>query len=248
MAGSRPVSVRRSFHDRAGTCRAGGRRRPRPRAPLPPAVVLVSLLAGVVIFLIGEQRAATADHPQPDRRVAKIALVVWIGTLVAAGHEPIFRLDFVPGFQLVLRADPLSMLFAGLSSGLWLVTTVYAIAYLERSPEPRALLRLLQHLRHRHHGHRHGGQPAHVLRVLRAAHARDLAAGGAQRHAAALRGGRTYLRYTLIGSAVFLVGLIWLYGLAGSRTSSPAARWASWVSTPRGSCAPSSCCSRSAWA
>jgi multicomponent Na+:H+ antiporter subunit D len=183
---------------------------------LPPAAVLVSLLAGVVIFLIGEQRGRLRTTLNLTAALAKIALVVWIGTLVAAGHEPIFRLDFVPGFQLVLRADPLSMLFAGLSSGLWLVTTVYAVAYLERSPNRARFFGFFSICVTATMGIAMAGNllTFFLFYELLTLSTWPLVVHSGSR--AAIRGGRTYLRYTLIGSAVFLVGLIWLYGLAGS--------------------------------
>ncbi|MFN2310298.1 MAG: monovalent cation/H+ antiporter subunit D family protein, partial [Gammaproteobacteria bacterium] len=40
----------------------------------------------------------------------------------------------LPGVELVLAADALSLLFAALSTVLWFVTTIYAVGYLEGSP------------------------------------------------------------------------------------------------------------------
>ncbi len=40
----------------------------------------------------------------------------------------------LPGLDLVLDADALSVMFVALSTVLWLVTTLYAIGYLEHSP------------------------------------------------------------------------------------------------------------------
>ncbi|MDZ7640732.1 MAG: proton-conducting transporter membrane subunit [Desulfurivibrio sp.] len=44
-------------------------------------------------------------------------------------------MPFLPGLELTLRADPLSVLFATLSAGLWFLTTLYAVGYLENSPD-----------------------------------------------------------------------------------------------------------------
>jgi multicomponent Na+:H+ antiporter subunit D len=44
------------------------------------------------------------------------------------------RVTIAPGLDLVLHADALSVLFVTLSTVLWLVTTIYAIGYLEHSP------------------------------------------------------------------------------------------------------------------
>ncbi len=53
---------------------------------------------------------------------------------VAQGHHYEARLALLPDIDLVLRADPLALLFVTLSAVLWLLTTVYAIGYLEGSP------------------------------------------------------------------------------------------------------------------
>ena len=47
---------------------------------------------------------------------------------------PAWRSPLLPGVELVLRVDTLSLLFASLSAVLWLVTTIYAIGYLEGRP------------------------------------------------------------------------------------------------------------------
>src|SRR5690606_25802906 len=44
------------------------------------------------------------------------------------------RLTFLPGADLLLRADSFGLLFVTLSAILWLVTTIYAVGYLEGSP------------------------------------------------------------------------------------------------------------------
>ncbi|MCY7313306.1 MAG: hypothetical protein LH491_06675, partial [Pseudoxanthomonas sp.] len=54
---------------------------------------------------------------------------------VRAGQTFEFRLPLMSGLELVLAVDALSLLFMSLSAGLWLLTTVYAIGYLERSPD-----------------------------------------------------------------------------------------------------------------
>jgi multicomponent Na+:H+ antiporter subunit D len=184
--------------------------------PLPIAVVLVSLVAGVAIFVIGEERRILRAALNLAAAVAKIALVAWVGALVAAGQEPIARFEFVPGFALVLRADAFSMLFAWLSAGLWLVTTVYAIAYLAGSPNQARFFGFFSICITATMGIAMAGNllTFFVFYELLTLATWPLVVHDGTR--AALRGGRTYLRYTLGGSTVFLLGLIWLYGLAGT--------------------------------
>lgn len=64
----------------------------------------------------------------------KLALVAWLIWGVFAGRVYESRLTLAPGLELVLNADALSVLFVTLSTVLWLVTTIYAIGYLEHAP------------------------------------------------------------------------------------------------------------------
>ncbi len=51
--------------------------------------------------------------------------------VVAAGGRPdVELLDMVPGLSVHLTLEPLGMIFAGIASFLWIVTTLYAIGYM----------------------------------------------------------------------------------------------------------------------
>src|SRR5690606_20499414 len=50
------------------------------------------------------------------------------------GQSYHFRHTVVHGLDLAFKADALAMLFVSLSGSLWLLTTLYAIGYLEGSP------------------------------------------------------------------------------------------------------------------
>jgi len=55
---------------------------------------------------------------------------------VAGGAIPLRVLaEPVPGFQLALHAEPLGLLYAGLASFLWFVTSIYSIGYLRAHHE-----------------------------------------------------------------------------------------------------------------
>jgi multicomponent Na+:H+ antiporter subunit D len=182
---------------------------------LPLAVVLVSLLAGIAIFALGEARSLERTILNLAAAVAKIVLVALIGRVVAVGGTPEFRIPFVPGLDLLLRADALSMLFAWLSAGLWLVTTIYAVAYLERTPDRARFFGFFSISVTATMGIAMAGN---LLTFFVFYELLTLATWPLVVHAGtreAMLAGRRYLRYTLAGGAVFLVGLIWLYGLAG---------------------------------
>ncbi len=182
---------------------------------LPFLVVMVSALAGLLIFWAGEMRQWLRTALNLFAAVAKLALVAVMGYLVWQGYQPEFRFALLPGIDFVLHADALSMLFATLSAVLWLVTTVYAVAYLERGSDRARFF---------------GFFSLCVTATMGVAMAGNLLTffifyelltlttwplvvhHGTQ---AAFAGARSYLIHTLGAGAVFLAGLIWLYSLTG---------------------------------
>ncbi len=181
----------------------------------PLLLVVVSALTGIVIFIAGERKARLRIILNLLAAVLKVLMVVLIGLLVLAGHTPEFRISLVPGLDLVLRADALSLLFATLSAVLWLVTTVYAIAYLERSPNRARFFGFFSLCVAATMGISLAGN---LLTFFIFYELLTLTTWPLVVHtgtATAIRSGRTYLRYTLSGGVLFLIGLIWLYGITG---------------------------------
>jgi len=181
----------------------------------PLALVMVSALAGLVIFIAGERRWRLRTTINLAAAVLKLLLVMLIGFLVLAGETPEFRVALVPNLDLVLRADALSLLFASLSAVLWLVTTVYAIAYLERSKNRARFFGFFSLCVTATMGVSMAGN---LLTFFIFYELLTLTTWPLVVHSgtpAAIRSGRLYLRYTLSGGVLFLIGLIWLYGLAG---------------------------------
>jgi multicomponent Na+:H+ antiporter subunit D len=170
---------------------------------------------GLVIFMLPEKAVALRITLNLGGAVLKIILLVLMMIGVFHGVEYEFRMPLVPGLDFVLHADALSLMFVNLSAVLWLATTVYAIGYLEDSPN-----------RSRFFGYfslcvtarraRHGGQPAHLPGVLRGADADDLPAGRASRHRGRAQGGARLPAYTLFGGGAVLAGTVWLYSLTGT--------------------------------
>ncbi|MEW6299402.1 MAG: proton-conducting transporter membrane subunit [Thermodesulfobacteriota bacterium] len=182
---------------------------------LPVLVLLSSLVPGLIIFFLGEEQQRTRTALNLAGAVVKIVLVgimLW-GVYHRYHYEA--RLPLLPGLDLILRADALAMLLTTLSAGLWLVTTIFAVGYLEGSP---------------HRSRFFGFFSLCVTATMGIALANNLLTffvfyelltlttyplvihrGTAQ----ALQAGRTYLVYTLTGSAVLLIGVAWLHIVAG---------------------------------
>jgi len=106
-------------------------------ALVPLAVLLSSFVTGVVILILGEERVRLRTALNLMGAVLKLGLVALMVWGVFRGHTYQTRIPFLPNMDLVLRADGMTILFSTLSALLWLLTTVYAIGYLEGSPHRR---------------------------------------------------------------------------------------------------------------
>ena len=92
--------------------------------------MLLPLVAVVLIFLFGKI---------PNIREActiTISVILFYVTCslakhVFAGERPTWVLgETMPGFEIAFTVEPLGMLFALVASGLWILTTIYAIGYM----------------------------------------------------------------------------------------------------------------------
>jgi multicomponent Na+:H+ antiporter subunit D len=184
-------------------------------AVLPLAIIATSLLAALLTFPLEEQQARLRIAINLSGAVLKLVLVAVM--VLAAMKGTLFesRLPFLPGIDLVFRADFLALLFVSLSAVLWLVTTAYAIAYLQDSP---------------HRSRFFGFFSLCVTATMGIALAGNLITFFIfyemltlvtyplvvhRGTAASLNAGRVYLLYTLGGGIALLVGIAWLHGIAG---------------------------------
>jgi multicomponent Na+:H+ antiporter subunit D len=183
---------------------------------LPLWAVLISLLACVVIFALRESRPRARMVVNLGAALAKLLLLWLMIDAIRAGELLMFRLPLLPGLELVLHADELSLLFMTLSAVLWLLTTIYAIAYLHGSPGQARFFGFFSLCVASTMGIAAAGNlfTFFIFYELLTLATWPLVAHRGD--AKSLAGARTYLVYTLSGSSLFLVGLVWLYGIAGS--------------------------------
>ncbi len=106
-------------------------------AILPLATLASSLLTAVLIFMLPEQAARTRTALNLVAALVKLLLVAWMAVGLINGQHYTVSFTVVEGLNFVLQVDTLGLTFAGLSSLLWLFTTIYAIGYLEGSPNRR---------------------------------------------------------------------------------------------------------------
>jgi multicomponent Na+:H+ antiporter subunit D len=157
--------------------------------------------------------------------VALFGLTCQLASHVFAGQRPSISLgEMMPGFELAFTVEPLGMIFALVASGLWILTTIYAIGYMR--------------------GHHEKNQTrffacfaAAIFAALGAAYAKNLFTlfiayevmtistyplvthHGDEK---ARQGGRVYLGILLSTSiAFFMLAIVWTWSVAGTLDFEP---------------------------
>jgi multicomponent Na+:H+ antiporter subunit D len=141
-----------------------------------------------------------------------VSIMLW-GVFHGESYE--ITLPLLPGVDFSLRADPLAMLFVALSSGLWFLTTIYAIGYLEGSPNRSRFFGFFSLCVTATVGIALAGN---LLTFFIFYEMLTLSTYPLVVHRGtpeSLYAGDTYLLYTLAGGAVLLVGVVWLQAIAG---------------------------------
>jgi multicomponent Na+:H+ antiporter subunit D len=97
-----------------------------------------AILIAMVLPLLGMPLIAlTGRNANVRETVTLITAALTFGTVITLvpavmdGMQPTLHIiDVIPGLALAFKVEPLGMLFALVASGLWIVTTVYAIGYM----------------------------------------------------------------------------------------------------------------------
>ncbi len=188
---------------------------------MPLWVVLSSLLAAVIILILGEPWHRTRVIINLIAAVIKIVLVGIMLWGVARGDIFGFNLKLLPGVELQLHADALTMLLSTLSAILWLVTTIYAIGYLEKSANRARFFGFFSLCVAATMGVATAGN---LFTFFIFYELLTLATWPLVVHRGtpeALRAGKLYLAFTLGGGALLLIGVIGIQSMAGSTVFLP---------------------------
>jgi multicomponent Na+:H+ antiporter subunit D len=183
-----------------------------------PALALLPAAAATPLIILSGRRPALRETWSLAAAVLQTAIVaamlppVLAGEILASSPWPL-----VAGAPLLLRADPLGLLFALLASALWIVTTVYSIGY------TRALK---EHAQTRYFA----AFALSLLAAIGVALAGNLLTFFAffelltvvtyplvihRESPEAMRAGRLYLAYTLGGGTALLGATAWTMSLVG---------------------------------
>ena len=184
-------------------------------AGLPILILASSLLPGIAIFLLREDSHRLRSLLNLSGASIKLVLVLLLVWGVAQGRHYEVRWALGPGLELVLQADALALLFITLSTVLWLVTTVYAIAYLEGTAHRSRFFGFFSLCVTATVGLALAGNLFTFVvfyELLTLATYPLVAHKGTPE---AVRGARIYLAYTIAGGLLLLIGAVWLQTLAG---------------------------------
>src|SRR5690606_10323918 len=218
--------------DRAGIrCgaadRAAGRRRAvrglreaamTGSAALPVLVLLSSLVPGLIIFGLPESSRRARTALNLAGAVLKVLLVALIALGIADGVVYAARLPLVGTIDLVLVVDPLGILLMVLSAILWLITTVYAVGYLEASPHRSRFFGFFSICVTATVGVAMAGNLVTFLVFYELNRKSTYPLVVHRGTETARRAGRIYLFYTLTGGTLLLAGTAWLHSVAGDTT------------------------------
>ena len=101
----------------------------------PLLAVAVAGLAALAILLLNN-REKLRDAVSPLAAIAMFAIVVSMAPTVLAGGTVDLRLfEILPGIDFAFRVDALGMVFATVSSLLWIVAAIYSIGYMRHLNE-----------------------------------------------------------------------------------------------------------------
>ena len=182
---------------------------------LPLAALASSLIPGAIIFALPEERRGVRTALNLGGAVAKLALVAIMLIGVDAGASYGFRHEILPGIELAFEMDALALLFVTLSATLWLLTTLYAVAYLEGSPHRSRFFGFFSLCVTATAGL---AMAANLFTFFVFYEVLTLTTYPLVAHRGtpeAMRAAAVYLGYTLGGGALTLTGIIWLRSVAG---------------------------------
>ena len=178
-------------------------------------ILISSLVPGILILLLREEQAAMRTFLNLFGAVAKVALVALVFAGYLQGRDYTFTFSLSLDLTFTLRVDQLGLFFASLSAVLWLVTTMYAIGYLEGGEHRRRFFAFFSFCVTASTGIALSGN---VLTFFIFYEFLTLSTYPLVVHRGtdkAVEAGRTYLWYTIGGGTVLFLGVVGLFVVAG---------------------------------
>ncbi|MDM7955785.1 proton-conducting transporter membrane subunit [Blastomonas sp.] len=184
-------------------------------ATLPILILLTSLVPAFITFFLPQERHSVRNLLNLGGAVLKLGLIVFMILEVVQGTIYETRISFAPGLYLLLRVDALSLLFVSLSALLWLLTTIYAIAYLGNKPEMSRFFGFFSLCVAATTGIALSGTLISFFIFFELLTLSTWPLVVHKQNAKSIAAGRSYLAYALPASAVLLIAIIWLESSVG---------------------------------
>lgn len=178
-------------------------------------ILLSSFVTGLGIFFLKEENRRWRTWLNllgAGLKLIGVAALLWG---IYDGHRYALAFPFLPGIEFALGADANSVLFVTLSSVLWFWTTLYAVGYLEDSPHRSRFFGFFSLCVTATTGI---ALSANLVTFLVFYELLTVSTYPLVVHRGtpeAMRGGRVYLAYTLIGGTVLLLAVAWMQSLTG---------------------------------
>jgi multicomponent Na+:H+ antiporter subunit D len=182
---------------------------------LPLLILISSLIPGILILMLREDQIPMRTFLNLFGAVAKVGLIALVFAGHLRGEEYIYNFSLALDLNFALRVDQLGLLFASLSAVLWLVTTLYAIGYLEGGKHRRRFFAFFSLCVTASTGIALSGN---VLTFFIFYEFLTLSTYPLVVHRGtdkAVEAGRTYLWYTIGGGTVLFLGVVGLFVVAG---------------------------------
>ncbi len=178
-------------------------------------ILLSSFATGLAIFFLKEESHRLRTWLNLLGAVLKLILVAALIQGIHQGQTYSFTIEFLPGIPFTLGADANSVLFVTLSSLLWFCTTLYAVGYLEDAPHRSRFFGFFSLCVTATTGIALSANLVTFLTFYELLTVTTYPLIVHRGTTEALRGGKIYLTYALIGGAVLLLAVVWLHTLAG---------------------------------
>lgn len=184
-------------------------------ALLPVLILMTSFLPAIATFFLPQRAFASRNALNLGGAVLKLSLVAYMLWRVSEGDAFEARLNLAPGLYLLLRVDELALLFITLSAFLWLITTIYAIAYLADSPNQSRFFGFFSLCVAATTGIAMSGGLITFFIFYELLTLSTWPLVIHKQNKASIAAGISYLRYAMPGSAALLVAIVWLESSTG---------------------------------
>ncbi|MFP4044143.1 MAG: complex I subunit 5 family protein [Rhodosalinus sp.] len=184
-------------------------------ALLPLLLLLTSLVPASISFFLAQDSYRMRNALNLGGAVLKVGLIVAMLIAIAGGAGYEAEIPLAPGLVLLLKIDALALLFVSLSAALWLLTTIYAIAYFGTKPEQSRFFGFFSLCVFATTGIALSGSLISFFIFFELLTLSTWPLVAHKQDAASLRAARSYLLYALPCSTLLLVAIVWLESATG---------------------------------